>query len=155
MDKDDLYVGYATNDYKACGGSCRGDNGVMHKLRENIFCTKFRDITDGLSNTLMVSESSYVYDDGNEVDDWPAWIGGIASDEQTRINGRTTRPINCGCSPSRMDEALGDDCAFSWHPGGAQFVMCDGSVQFISENISMDTYCNLHGKNDGQPLGEW
>jgi len=89
------------------------------------------------------------------VDDWPVWIGGLDSDEQTRINGRTTRPVNCGCSVSRMDEALGDDCAFSWHPGGAQFTMCDGSVHFISENIAMDVYCNLHSMNDGQPLGQF
>ncbi|MCL4205461.1 MAG: DUF1559 domain-containing protein [Pirellulaceae bacterium] len=150
-----LYVGYATNDYKGAGGSCWGDNGVLHKLSENPQCTRFRDILDGLSNTIMVSESSYVFDDGSEVDDWPVWIGGLDSDEQVRINGRTSAPINCGCSPARMDEAISDDCAFGWHPGGAQFVLCDGTVRFISENISMQTYCNLHGKNDGETIGQF
>ncbi len=159
-----LYVGYATNDYKGAGGSCTGDNGVLHKLRENPACTRFRDIVDGLSNTIMIGESSYVFDDADspirtgrpqEVDDWPVWIGGLYSDEQVRINGRTSAPINCGCSPSRMDEAISDDCAFGWHPGGAQFVFADGSVHFISENISIQTYCYLHGKNDGQVIGQF
>ena len=54
-----------------------------------------------------------------------------------------------------MDQAIGDDCAFSFHQGGAQFVFCDGSVHFIKENISMETYCNMHAMNDGQPLGNY
>jgi prepilin-type N-terminal cleavage/methylation domain-containing protein/prepilin-type processing-associated H-X9-DG protein len=151
------YAGYATNDYKGAGGSCRGDNGVLHKLRENPGCNAFRDVIDGLSNTIMVGESSYAWHDANsnEVDDWPVWIGGLKDDEQVRINGRTNSPINCACSPFRMDEAINDDCAFSWHPGGAQFVFVDGSVHFISENISIQTYCYLHGKNDGQAIGQF
>ena len=154
QDKD-FYVGYATTSYKAAGGSCRGDNGMMQKLDEVRPTRRFRDVADGLSNTLMAGESAYAYDDDDEVDDWPVWIGGLASDEQTRINGRTTRPINCGCSPTTMDMAMGDDCAFSWHPGGANFTLGDGSVHFISENIDMQTYCDLHGINDGQPIGQF
>ncbi len=150
-----FYVGYATNDYKGCGGSCIGNDGVLHKLSENINSTAFRDITDGLSNTLLVGESSYVQDSGSRVQDWPVWIGGLASDEQVRMNGRTSAPINCGCKPTRMDEAISDDCAFSWHPGGAFFVMSDGSVHFLSENIAIATYCFLHSKNDGQIVAEW
>jgi prepilin-type N-terminal cleavage/methylation domain-containing protein/prepilin-type processing-associated H-X9-DG protein len=149
-----FYVGYATSDYKTAGGSCRGDNGIMHKLREAKW-RRLRDVIDGTSSTIMVGESSYVFDDDDEVDDWPTWIGGLYSDEQVRINGRTSAPINCGCSPVTMDQAISDDCAFSWHPGGAQFVLCDGSVRFISENIAMSTYCNLHGINDGEPVGSY
>ena len=43
----------------------------------------------------------------------------------------------------------------SMHKGGAQFVMVDGSVQFISENINLGTYQNLAIRNDGQVLGEF
>ena len=154
QDKD-YYVGYATSDYKGAGGSKAGDNGLLHKLDEARNARKFRDVTDGLSNTIMAGESSYVYDDDDEVDDWPVWIGGLDSDEQVRMNGRTTAPINCGCSVSRMDEAISDDCAFSWHPGGAQFVFADGSVHFLSENIDIQTYSDLHGINEGNPIGSF
>jgi len=42
----------------------------------------------------------------------------------------------------------------SQHKGGAQFVLCDGSVQFLSENIDYITYQRLGCRRDGQPLPE-
>lgn len=43
----------------------------------------------------------------------------------------------------------------SFHTGGANFVLCDGSVRFIDENISMETYRNLSSMQDGEVLGEF
>ncbi len=43
----------------------------------------------------------------------------------------------------------------SRHTGGAQFVMADGSVHFISENIDYMLYQRLGDRKDGQPVGEW
>lgn len=147
-------VGYATNDYKSAGGSCNGDNGPMHKWLERQGNCRLAEITDGLSNTLMVCESSYVF--GNtSISVWPLWIAGSRDDESVRVNGRTNSPINCGCTVTTMSNWINDDCAFSAHPKGAQFVLCDGSVRFISENVSITTYCNLHGINEGQPVGEY
>jgi prepilin-type processing-associated H-X9-DG protein len=54
-----------------------------------------------------------------------------------------------------MDMAINNDCAFSWHPGGAQFCFADGSVHFITQNVSMETYADLHSINDGHPLGSY
>jgi prepilin-type N-terminal cleavage/methylation domain-containing protein len=42
----------------------------------------------------------------------------------------------------------------SQHKGGAQFVLVDGSVQFLSENIDYVTYNRLGCRRDGVPLGE-
>ncbi len=153
-----LAVGYATNDYKTAGGSCNGDFGVMHALKEINSCVRFGEITDGLSNTIAVAESSYVSDTGSsQFRDWPTWIGafGDGGDETVRTNGRTNSPINCQCNPSRMRQAINDDCAFSFHTGGATFAFADGSVHFLSENLAIATYCNLHDRRDGQVLGEW
>lgn len=159
-------VGYATTDYKANGGSCTGDNGVMHKQWEG-GGSKFRDITDGLSSTIFAGESSYVSSDVRQSsrrttpptasNDWPIWIGmpGGGNDETVRINGRTNSPINATVNINEMYFANNDDNAFSYHIGGAQFLMGDGSVRFISENISMTTYCALFGRNDGQIIGEF
>lgn len=164
-----MSIGYATTDYKGCGGSCQGDWGVLHKLWEDT-PTKFKEITDGLSNTAMVGESSYVTSTvsasrradpaqwgGAQFRDWPTWIGcfGNGQDETVRINGRTNSPINAKASPSRMYLAVNDDNAFSFHPGGAQFTFCDGSVHFLSDSIDIQTYCHIHDKRDGQPLGNF
>jgi prepilin-type N-terminal cleavage/methylation domain-containing protein/prepilin-type processing-associated H-X9-DG protein len=43
----------------------------------------------------------------------------------------------------------------SWHSGGAHFLLGDGSVRFISENISAATYQNLGTINDGNVLGDF
>ena len=38
----------------------------------------------------------------------------------------------------------------SRHPGGANFVMADGSVHFLAEDIDMMTYQYLGCRNDGR-----
>jgi prepilin-type N-terminal cleavage/methylation domain-containing protein/prepilin-type processing-associated H-X9-DG protein len=153
------FVGYAKNDYKTGGGSCYGDDGVMHKLNEAPENRRLSEITDGLSNTILIGESSYVGGNSStaptSTGDWPIWTGSPGTDESVRMNGRTNSPINCGCTVVTMVKKINDDCAFSFHPNGAQFVFCDGSVHFISQNIAMTTYCNLHSMRDGQPLGQW
>jgi prepilin-type N-terminal cleavage/methylation domain-containing protein/prepilin-type processing-associated H-X9-DG protein len=148
------WAGYATSDYKSAGGSCMGDNGPIHKWAEAVGNRALADIIDGTSNTVLLGESSYVNWNRTRVTDWPTWIGGLGEDEQIRTNGRTSAPINCGCRRSDWSTWLSDDCNFSMHPGGCMFVMCDGSVQFLSENIAMDRYCALHGINDGNPIGQ-
>ena len=49
----------------------------------------------------------------------------------------------------------GDDSTFgSRHPGGANFVFCDASVRFISENIDPVTFLALCTTNGGEPTVE-
>jgi prepilin-type N-terminal cleavage/methylation domain-containing protein/prepilin-type processing-associated H-X9-DG protein len=157
--QNDIMIGYAINDYKSAGGSCWGDDGVIHKWMEAPGNRRFAEVTDGLSNTLMIGESSYVTGNSttapSRVEDWPIWIGGPSTDESVRTNGRTNSPINCQCTATTMVKAINDDCNFSYHSGGAQFVFCDGSVKFISQNIAMTTYCNLHSMRDGFPIGDF
>jgi prepilin-type N-terminal cleavage/methylation domain-containing protein/prepilin-type processing-associated H-X9-DG protein len=163
-----MKVGYAVCDYKTAGGSCYGDYGMMHKIRE-VPRVKFKDVTDGLSNTILSAESSYAttnvrwWNGDRETvapsvfRDMPTWIGtfGSGADETVRTNGRTWSPINARVSPNNMYKAFNDDCAFSFHTGGAQFAFGDGSVHFISENVEVQTYCHLHDRRDGQVLGDW
>lgn len=150
----DLSVGYATTDYKGAGGSCNGDNGMLHKRAEVGNGRRIADVTDGTSNTVFVGESAYVSDG----QDWPTWIGATGSDESNRFNGRTSAPINAGVTPNNMYNAVSDDSAFSFHTGGAQFLFVDGSVKFITENIDNThngTWCSLNGINDGIVIGEY
>jgi len=43
----------------------------------------------------------------------------------------------------------------SWHTGGMQAVLGDGTVRFLSENIDSTIYENLSRKSDGKTLGEF
>ena len=52
-----------------------------------------------------------------------------------------------------MDQATGG--LSSWHEGGAQMAIADGSVRFISENIDSFTYQNLGNRADGQMIGDF
>jgi prepilin-type N-terminal cleavage/methylation domain-containing protein/prepilin-type processing-associated H-X9-DG protein len=114
---------------------------------------RLADMIDGSSNTIMIGEVR-----PNEHDHMPwrgSWVhfnGGMAhAGTLPPINYRTDSPD--WCSPvdrSRTNWNL------SWgfksrHPGGAQFVMGDGSVAFLTENIDYLLYQYLGCRNDRMP----
>jgi prepilin-type N-terminal cleavage/methylation domain-containing protein len=43
----------------------------------------------------------------------------------------------------------------SWHTGGMQALLGDGTVRMINENIDVNTYQNLSRRSDGETLGEF
>jgi len=43
----------------------------------------------------------------------------------------------------------------SYHPGGFQALLGDGSVRFISDSVAVETYINLMRRADGTVLGEF
>jgi prepilin-type processing-associated H-X9-DG protein len=155
-------VGYGTSDYK--GNAGESNQGVLMKRRDGeltvdgVFECKLSEIFDGLSNTALVAESSYAGPDGRR---WPIWAGGNFDDETAlckvgEIDGDgLTIKINCWETggPSAFWEAPDNDCAWSFHPGGAMFSFVDGSTHFISENVSDQAYANLGSRLDGNPLG--
>jgi prepilin-type N-terminal cleavage/methylation domain-containing protein/prepilin-type processing-associated H-X9-DG protein len=112
-------------------------NGVLYQNSR----TRFADILDGLSNTLMVGERA-----SREQEPWEGsstWVGAVpnAHRGRARIVGRTGRVPN---------DVLGDFADFgSWHPFGANFVMADGSVRMISDEIDQTAYHALSTRAGG------
>jgi len=88
---------------------------------------RFRDILDGLSQTLMVGERDGRL--GGSV-----WAGFIhdANAAAARVIGASDHPPN---SPIGHFEDFR-----SYHPGGAQFILSDGSVRMLTESIDEDVY---------------
>ena len=43
----------------------------------------------------------------------------------------------------------------SYHTGGAQVALGDGSVRFLSDNIDADLHCAMHSINGGEIVGEF
>jgi prepilin-type N-terminal cleavage/methylation domain-containing protein len=130
-----------------------------------------RDILDGTSNTLMVLESSTRTDPSNmkncggSVCNFKGglWIGGrYAGNSAGWHSGILPTSVVAygGGSATYMIGRSSINWGQDWisssnHPGGIMTVRCDGSVQFISETISMLTYRYLMNKNDGQVVGNY
>lgn len=100
--------------------------------------TKIRDVTDGTSNTLMIGEST-----GGK--DWGfAWasmnwvpVGLAQGREQDETAGNGRYSFN------------------SFHTGGQQYVLGDGSVRFVSENLDIGILRRLGAMSDGLVIGEY
>jgi hypothetical protein len=43
----------------------------------------------------------------------------------------------------------------SFHPGGIQVGLADGSVRFLAETINMETLLKLGSGDDGEPVGDF
>jgi prepilin-type N-terminal cleavage/methylation domain-containing protein len=146
----------SVGDYAACIGTTGFDYDVQlpnsPPLRTNgafraVTAVRFADITDGLSNTVLVGEKHVPLDQFNRY------------------------PLDCsiydGHNPSCNMRAAG--VAFplatsirdpgwkfgSYHPGLCQFVFGDGSVRPIFIQVSPYTLSLLAQRNDGQPIPEW
>lgn len=118
---------------------------------------RFGDFTDGTSNTVFYGEV----------------VGGCAHDYRTSWSSShtvftTVTPLNdfttcagIGKSPTNTNCTALNQYNYakgfrSHHVGGVHFVMADGSVQFLSENMDHgQTFQALGGRADGKVIGEF
>jgi len=108
-------------------------------------------MSDGTSNTVMIGEASAstnVSPANNNTGQFPTWAGATGAS----CNGTTY----LGAVLRAMDKAYplngGADMAFgSRHTGGANFVLGDGSVRFISNSVDTAiVYPALGSRNGGE-----
>ena len=126
-----------------------GNGAFYHNSR-----TRIADIVDGTSNTLLFCE---IVSNGPRTYSCCSWIA--YSDGIGTVNGINApfRSTPGGVPPLGADMWGGN--AFSgpasYHSGGAQFLLGDGSVRFISQNISQATLSALTTIYGGEALGNF
>ena len=69
--------------------------------------------------------------------------------ERDNVPGTTIR-MKLPATLHKDDTSIGFN---SYHTGGAHFLMGDGTVRFITENVDERTYVNLSRRSDGNTLG--
>jgi prepilin-type N-terminal cleavage/methylation domain-containing protein len=105
---------------------------------------RFADITDGLSNTILVGEKHVPRD---KFGVYP-WDCSLYDGHNPVCNTRAGGPdYPIALSPMDQGWKFG-----SYHPGLCQFALCDGSVQQISNMINPNVLGLLVQRNDGLPI---
>jgi prepilin-type N-terminal cleavage/methylation domain-containing protein/prepilin-type processing-associated H-X9-DG protein len=168
--------GYQLSTYNAvCGSVCFNDDQVddvtdvgyrgngMFFMNSSV---RIADVTDGTTNTFLVAEvqdelkgapnsnrmrgSDRRYNfsgnsDGNPPTDISEYLVGMESNDPINANTRDASGFfnNTG------------EYAGSYHPGGAQFCMGDGSVRFVGETINMTIYQGLSTRDGAEVVGDF
>ena len=158
-----VYYGVAGG-RNAAGSGNHGNtyrDGVMYA---NSF-TRIAYMVDGTSNTMAVGECTHpqLYGSGPgygkpEVGGPAMWADGGGADAGTSPPPASEDMSRCLASshyPINYDMITAGGMAaserahvpfFSEHPGGTQFVFCDGHVEFLPEAINIDIYQSLSTK---------
>jgi prepilin-type N-terminal cleavage/methylation domain-containing protein/prepilin-type processing-associated H-X9-DG protein len=164
-------AGLVRSNYAAVSGAYRGDSRIDLEdtscgdiYTNGIFFpnsrTKISKITDGTSHTLAVGDKLYNFYD---------WMTGAlrSGEPPTRICTDASKnvrfPINASHDAfgyyvgdpevptgSARSMLLNDLFFGSKHPGGAQFCLADGSVQFLNVDIDFEVYQDLATKDGGE-----
>ena len=112
--------------------------------------TTFQGMRDGSSNTLFISERDNVK--MNAAGDHGAiWIGVQSGRERTVVGRGPGNATDSGNAPNGSN--IGWNVAASLHPGGANIGLGDGSVHFLSDNVSLEVMRSLCAVADGAVTG--
>ncbi|MCR9233424.1 MAG: DUF1559 domain-containing protein [bacterium] len=168
---------YGPTNYMACRGQSRtAGNNSSNSIFSMNSKVRIRDIEDGTSNTMMVSET---FASAPMCSELPA-SNGTCNAVCATVYGSNTSGAQQGYSwmwaqqyhshyysttytpnPKTPDCGAGSGSttatvsARSKHTGGVHVLLADGSVRFASSNIDLDTWRQLGNHQDGNVIGEW
>lgn len=155
---------YAPTSYVGVAGAfvASFDHTDFAQRRDGMFLRdgkiKFRDISDGTSNTLLIGETIHYFGlKPNMSATWDPNLYGRArfgnnhaahaTLAMTRIAFRQINP-SLNLNVTNLREAFA-----SYHTGGAQFAIADGSVHFLSQSIDHNQTTHVQWANRAQELG--
>jgi prepilin-type processing-associated H-X9-DG protein len=112
---------------------------------------KLADIIDGTSNTFLVGEISFTDTSSNPgYRVWTRGCGGSNAAPTASVCGGCKNVTN-GINVTRFNSSNFNDISFgSNHSGGANFTLCDGSVRFLAESISLTLYRATASRDGGE-----
>lgn len=147
---------FALRNYVAMGASTIGN---LYLQPDGVFyarsCTRVADIIDGTSRTIFLVET--------REPSAAVWIDGGTAAVASRRYLESNAPSYAGpenslnYQPYFVANGNGIDCQFgpsSAHSGVVGHLLGDGSVQFISQNVSALVYDALATRAGGEPLGD-
>jgi prepilin-type N-terminal cleavage/methylation domain-containing protein len=148
-------------------GTTNVDGNYPGILEYNNTSVSFKDVTDGLSNTIMFAESAgrpYLFRKGTQLSNdltsarvngggWcrPASdiiVFGLSADGATEVgtsavNAANGSDIMASGYPHPWLSTFGSSATFAFHAGGANHLFGDGSVRNINEDIDIREYAKL------------
>jgi prepilin-type N-terminal cleavage/methylation domain-containing protein len=142
------------------GNAAANQNGMLllSNSNDNTYVVKMGDVVDGTSNTLLIGEITATNTATISANKHPAWIGGVAINNQGQFGGWGAANAGEVFRSADINFPINgkNDFAFgSQHVGGAHFLLTDGSVRFVSQNLDGIVFGNLGSRNGGETIGDF
>lgn len=146
-------------------GNVRSDFGIGSQISGMFGRGRFygwgasiRDVTDGTSNTILMGEIRMSCNQFSPTWGW-SWPESLWYATTAPINWNTCAgTAGYGANPCLSDVGNNWNSVFgfkSLHVGGCHFLLTDGSVRFLSQNLDKLTYARLGDRHDGGVVGEF
>jgi prepilin-type N-terminal cleavage/methylation domain-containing protein/prepilin-type processing-associated H-X9-DG protein len=151
---------YVISSRSEYGLHTRLDGAFANPEPDGAYSLDVRHITDGLSNTLLVGEVNYGHEaflwqdcDAAGTTKWgdQTWAGGYWALAWGHMSAKRPHLYN---NSSTFFDPDSKRTFRSDHPGGVQFVMLDGSVQFLSNDSDPSVRVSLVTREGGEAAYE-